>query len=879
MATKSIVEELYDKINEETYKESVAPLSIDDKLPDHIFQKLKTTMKGRYRFNYDLFSSRRGTVKPNGIFELFVKYCGETVDKVRERLVDYVHSNTAETKKLTAEYFKKKGGDLMMWLYKMSRPSTAGDELTLFLLCKIFTRHAVIHTLMGPWSTLNMVKTAGSLENRCDIVLVYIVYGFCEAVKIDTSLPSPSQTITVATASPVKTKAKTQNARCTLSISDLLVNVHEKELKEQEALDKQKQKQRKLGLSEENVLPTGHKKYNTRDPTPMRKRQNERTKRESVKNKCYSDNLDDFHLEAPKRRRKQNLPSRLRSPSNIRMEAQRIIKTENQGQKVMGTAIKNEQKEEKPVIELNESEMRRIEAKNKERNKNKKWPDDARLVHIDGTPCSRDCMKNSDSDYHKELDEIEFNRIKSQKQQEKLTVATPDLNTNAIVNNTNSPTSVEHSSETIDNDSIPVEKQTELEELTVATPIITEKTSTEIANINDEQTADYCRNGSEKDIGNESTMSNLEPANHTTPNSSENELPADKDVYERTGATNLTKFVKKYDINKSTKTASIQELPDIPEKITTNALPNLESTTPDYNPLNIDTTVLATDHNLPSVDNSHDINLPTDDLPLMEHTEFPDDFEMLMDLETTLDNTHLEPLGDEITNDKTNQDDGLNQDLEVAMDSVATSSFRTGTVSREHTPVSPRGSFRTKTHGIRKLTPEERKDKTFKCEECEFSAYSRKGVSDHYTDRHGSCFCEYCERNFSNPHALKRHQYDHSTDKQYQCKDCDQEFYFQSELTAHRIKHRENPSFLCMANGCGKKFFRNSDLNAHVPVHSGVLHRCDHPGCTYSNLDKRLVTGHKRVHSDKKTFKCKYVDCDKTFKHTNARLRHYKRDH
>ena len=228
---------------------------------------------------------------------------------------------------------------------------------------------------------------------------------------------------------------------------------------------------------------------------------------------------------------------------------------------------------------------------------------------------------------------------------------------------------------------------------------------------------------------------------------------------------------------------------------------------------------------------------------------------------------------------ETNQDVDQNQDLEIAMDTVATSSSRTGPVVKEHTPVSPKGTFRTKTHGIRKLTPEEHKDKTFKCEECEFSAYSRKGVSDHYTEQHGSCICEFCERNFSNPHALKRHQYDHSNDKQYQCNDCDQEFYFQSELSAHRMKHRENPSFTCMANGCGKKFFRNSDLNAHVPVHSGILHHCDHPGCTYSNLDKRLVTGHKRVHSNKKTFKCKYEDCDEAFKHTNARLRHYKRDH
>ena len=305
MATKSIAEELYDKINEEVYKDNVAPLSIDNKLPDHIFQELKATMKGRYRFNYELFSNRRGTAKLNGIFELFVKYSGDTIDKIRERLIDYVHLNTAEVKTLTGDYFKKKSGDLLMWLYKMSRPSTAGDELTLFLLCKIFTRHAVIHTLSGPWSTLNVVKTGsgGSLEDRCDIVLVYIMYGFCEAIKTDTALPS--QTVAVATVSPTKPKTKAtiqrpKKAHSTLSISELLVNVHEKELKEQETCDKQKHKHRILGLDEENVLPTGHKKYNTREPTPVRKRQNERTKRDSVKNKCYSDNLDDYHLEGPK---------------------------------------------------------------------------------------------------------------------------------------------------------------------------------------------------------------------------------------------------------------------------------------------------------------------------------------------------------------------------------------------------------------------------------------------------------------------------------------------------------------------------------------------------------------------------------------------------
>ena len=928
MASKSIVEELYDKITEEGYREDVAPLSIDDKLPDHIFMKLKTSMKGRYRFSYEQFSNRRGTVKPNGIFELFVKYCGDTIDKIRERLTDYVHSNIAEVKKMSAEYFKKKGGDLAMWLYRMSRPTTAGDELTLFLLCKIFTRHAVIHTLKGPWSTLNVVKSSvGSIEDRCDIVLVYIVFGFCEATKID--IVVPSQTVTVATDSSTKPKTRRpKKARSTLSITELLSNVHEKELKEQETIQNRKHKHRKLGLDEDNVLPTGYKKYNTREPTPVRKRQNERTKRDSVKNKCYSDNLDDYHLEGPKRRRKQNMPSRLRSPSRIRVEAQLMIKAEKQGHKVLGT-IKNEDNDEKPKVKLEESEMRRIEARNKERNKQKKWPHDAKLVHIDGTPCSAECMKTSD--YHKDMDEHEFNRISCHKQNEKLTVATPNLNIvdNANITNVPNSESKETSTQiqlvhltvatpviektnptnTIDMDTEDTVQQGKQKQLTVVTPTVvtpTQKESTPIEGTNTTNKIDneHC------DVTND-TLS-IDPdtsANPGVTQESECEEPAKDQCHLETnnmfqdaspdtehdwtilnknnsnrlpGATSAMDTMKKYDIDKSstgkTESHELPEIPGIPENTTGGILPNI---------------VPTIDCDLLTPVNPQDVTLPTDDLPLLEHNEILDDFEMLMNLDNDLDNTHLMTVDDEPIPDVTREMNiaaGVNQDLEIAMDNarfidetlkgnVAPTSSNSNTISKRGIPVSPKGSFKTRTHGIRKLTPEERKDKKFKCDNCDFIAYSRKGVSNHYTEKHGSCICEYCNRYFGNPHALKRHQYEHSTDKQYKCKDCYQEFYFQSELTAHRMKHRENPSFTCMASGCGKKFFRNSDLNAHIPVHSGVLHRCDHPGCTYSNLDKRLVTGHKRVHSDKKTFMCKYEDCDETFKHTNARLRHYKRDH
>ena len=85
MASNSIAAELLEKISEiggntstMEYKNSVAPLSVDDKLPDHVLKHLKKTMKKRYTFNMDRFCNKRGTPKADGMFELFNKYTSET---------------------------------------------------------------------------------------------------------------------------------------------------------------------------------------------------------------------------------------------------------------------------------------------------------------------------------------------------------------------------------------------------------------------------------------------------------------------------------------------------------------------------------------------------------------------------------------------------------------------------------------------------------------------------------------------------------------------------------------------------------------------------------------------------------------------------------
>ena len=881
MASNSIAAELLGKISEiggntstMEYKNSVAPLSVDDKLPDHVLQHLKKKMKGRYVFNMDRFSNRRGTLKPNGMFELFTKYTAETTKDIRQRMIDYVHSNVVNLKEMTVDYFKAKHGDIMMWAYRMSKETTPGDELALFILCRIYYRHAVIHTINNPWCTMKTdgIELTPDGENECDIVLVFGTFGFYEAEisnPSQTKSASSSQTVAAASSTSVNRGNPKTPQRKTVSITDLLERVQAAGTVAKKVSDR---------VDTSNVLPEGHKNYNTRTNTPFRRRQSLKPQRDNRKNKNYSDNVDEFHLERPvKRQRKQSVPSKLRSPSRIRLAAQEKINTERSDK--IKTEVKTEDKKAKIKDEEEEAELRKIEARNRKLAARKKWPTDARLVHMDGTECSEHCMRTSI--YHKDLSEISTEYDKNSGTPGPDNSSNNELDAVTILNKTSN--SKQEPLKTVqtkplgnnDNDI----DSTNLEELGVATTV-------ECAVNNDNSQlgkldVETVKGTNAPDITEQLDATNDEESRDSS-HSTTDENPLE-----------LQKVKKKYNITRAK--GHTVPLDD--------TLPDIESTeTPEFE-LPGATTYAERSEVAPSNTERdptlNQINKPTkdtvsmdDSLPLLEQPNYYEDLEDLMAIENDQENSELVPIGGPPTADivkDLNEALGINGDLEIAMDnaqfietqgsSVAPSNTKKNKTKEPGTPGSPKGTFNTKTHGIRRLTPEEKQSKLFKCEACTFTAYSRRAISDHYQRRHGKVQCVVCSGYFSNPHALKRHMYDHSDDKQFQCKDCDELFYFNSELTAHRMKHRTRPAFRCMAPGCSKTFFRNSDLNAHVPVHSGKIHKCDYSGCDYSNADQRLLKGHKRIHSKKKTFNCKYENCNWSFKHTMSRLRHYRNLH
>ena len=118
-----------------------------------------------------------------------------------------------------------------------------------------------------------------------------------------------------------------------------------------------------------------------------------------------------------------------------------------------------------------------------------------------------------------------------------------------------------------------------------------------------------------------------------------------------------------------------------------------------------------------------------------------------MNLVDDYNNTDLVPIDGPPQQDivkEMNRDCGINSDLELAMENakfldqhlLADVTNKQKTKEKEknsknknnkkvtiqtNTPGSPKGQLTLKTHGIRRLGPEERQDKVFKCAACRFT--------------------------------------------------------------------------------------------------------------------------------------------------------------
>ena len=194
-AKMSLASELLNQVKKHNYNIVVPYLNPETALNPRDVRRLKNIMRqsGKH-VETDKFYNRSGKEKPEALFEVFGNYCGKNGTEVREMMIDYANQNRRTLEAEFRNALSAKSKDFSWWVVRQTSKKRAGDELTVYLLSKMFDRHSLIYTSKEPWCTfVHKVDTELSiLLGKSDLVFVYTTHGFCQIV----DLPPDEQTKT-----------------------------------------------------------------------------------------------------------------------------------------------------------------------------------------------------------------------------------------------------------------------------------------------------------------------------------------------------------------------------------------------------------------------------------------------------------------------------------------------------------------------------------------------------------------------------------------------------------------------------------------------------------------------------------------------------------
>ena len=133
------------------------------------------------------FVKKHKHFNPSGLFELFGAYSVQSADEVRDCLMGWILDNYCSFQSWLRMALEHKNLILDVWMENMRNPLTHGDDIALYLLCRMYDKHAYFHTARLGWSTLPLKinEDLDALLPKCDMELVLLdIWSFGEVHKI-----------------------------------------------------------------------------------------------------------------------------------------------------------------------------------------------------------------------------------------------------------------------------------------------------------------------------------------------------------------------------------------------------------------------------------------------------------------------------------------------------------------------------------------------------------------------------------------------------------------------------------------------------------------------------------------------------------------------
>ena len=145
------------------------------------------------------FSKGSRLHNPNGLFDLFGEYSGQKAGEVRDLMVGWIYDNFRNVKDWTKMVMQHKNLELDIWLENMQKSTTHGDYIALYVLCRMFNKHAFVHNAMYGWSTMPYRRedNHADIVAKCDLELVFLkcwAFGEVKKIRGPTTIPKAVNT-------------------------------------------------------------------------------------------------------------------------------------------------------------------------------------------------------------------------------------------------------------------------------------------------------------------------------------------------------------------------------------------------------------------------------------------------------------------------------------------------------------------------------------------------------------------------------------------------------------------------------------------------------------------------------------------------------------